>query len=101
MIDWANLAANALWILGCAVALAALSYASWQASLSKDRMGAHLSRPSFQAALCFAGMLFSLGMAFTAQAGYAVAVWAILAILLLTIMIWTWRRSHQESTRQG
>ena len=40
MIDWFNLAANSLWILGCAIALAVLSYASWQASLRREKIGA-------------------------------------------------------------
>jgi hypothetical protein len=101
MIDWGNLAANALWILGCAAALAVLSYAGWQASLSHDRMGAQMSRPSFQAAICFAGLLFSLGMAFTTRAVYTAAAWAILAALMLALIILAWRRSRQARSPQG
>jgi hypothetical protein len=29
MIEWGGLAANSLWILGCALALATLSFAGW------------------------------------------------------------------------
>jgi len=96
MIDWANLAANALWILGCALALATLSYASWQASNSKDKMGARLERPSFQSALFLAGLLFCLGMTFTSQKGYATAVWGVLSFLFLILIVVALRRSRRE-----
>ena len=95
MIDWANLAANALWILGCALALATLSYASWQASLSKDKMRSRLERPSFQSALFLAGLLFCLGMTFTSQKGYVIAVWGILSLLLLILSVLALRRARK------
>ena len=38
MINWMNLAANTLWILGCAAALAILSYANWRALLMGIKM---------------------------------------------------------------
>jgi len=96
MIDWANLAANALWVLGCALALATLSYASWQASLSKGRMGARLERPSFQSALFLAGLLFCLGMTFTSQQGYATAIWGVFSFLLLILIVLALRRARRD-----
>lgn len=94
MIDWGNLAANALWILGCAAALAGLGYASWQASIYHTKMSVQLSRPSFQSALCFAGLLFSLGMALTSQAPFSVAAWGMLALLMLALIVLAWRRAR-------
>ncbi len=65
MIDWLDLTANAIWIVGCALALAVLSYSSYQAHLRRERMRAVLGRPSYQAALNLAGALFAAGMAAT------------------------------------
>ena len=41
MIDWFDLAANSLWIIGCAVALASLSYAIWMASMRQKKVAHH------------------------------------------------------------
>ena len=38
MIDWLNLIANTFWILGCALALATVSYAGWQASVEDKKI---------------------------------------------------------------
>lgn len=79
MIDWFNVAFNALWILGLAVALAALSYASWEAWMFQESFAARLRRPPIQAAFCLAGLLFCLGLAGTAGAAWKSALWLALA----------------------
>lgn len=79
MIDWKNLAANALWILGCAIALATMSYASWEASQYHEKMGARLKRPAYQACLNLAGLLFCLGLAATSGVLLQRAIWLVLA----------------------
>jgi len=38
MIDWFNLGAKAQWVIGCAVVLATLNYASGEASLFRQRL---------------------------------------------------------------
>ena len=51
MIDWWGVFSNAIWISGAALALAALSYASWEASVQHQRLRQALGRSSIQAAL--------------------------------------------------
>ena len=48
MIDWFQLAANALWILACAIALATLSYASWVSAVKHQRLSKIISLPAYQ-----------------------------------------------------
>ncbi len=83
MIDWWNVFSNALWISGAALALATLSYASWQASVEHQRLRAALKRPSFQIALNSAGVLFCAGMAATARYPLEIGLWLILAVLFV------------------
>jgi hypothetical protein len=79
MIDWWGVFSNAIWISGAALALAALSYAYWQARVDGQRLRQAIGRPSIQAALHIAGALFSVGMAATARYSFEVIVWLILA----------------------
>ena len=96
MIDWFNLAVNALWVLGCAVVLAALSYASWEASRNQELMSARLKRPSIQAALALGGTLFFLGLAAVENDLLLRIIYAVLAGLSFILMLstfWTMRKS--------
>ena len=83
MIDWLNLLANSFWILGCALALATLSYASWQASGKNEKMGMVLSSPGYKISLYAAGTLFSIGLAATSDRIWEIVLWTILAILFI------------------
>ena len=83
MIDWPNLAANALWILGCALGLATLSYASWQASMHNEKLGARLSQPSIQAPLDLAGVLICSGMAANSSSVLWTVLWGIPGVLFV------------------
>ncbi|MBN2549540.1 MAG: hypothetical protein JXB15_10305 [Anaerolineales bacterium] len=83
MIDWVNLAGNAAWILGCAVALAALSFASWQAWNQGQNLRQQLKQPGVVRWIFLAGFLFCGGLAATAQAIWEIALWALLAALFL------------------
>lgn len=80
MIDWPNLFRNSLWILGLALALAALSYASWEASLHKEKFRARLNRAPIQVALNLAGVLFCAGLAAIAASTLEIVLWALLAV---------------------
>ena len=97
MIDWYNLAANALWIIGCAIALATLSYASFEASLSKGKFTARLKQPAMQIALNLAGMLFSLGLAATDDRLLVQALWLVFAALFLFQMVAAIRLRYKNS----
>ena len=83
MINWLNLLANSFWILGCALALATLSYASWQASVINEKMGIVLSSPGYKISLYAAGTLFSIGLAATSDRVWEIILWTILAILFI------------------
>ena len=78
MIDWPNLAANALWIFGCALALATVSYARWDAAVRGERLRARLREPQFRAPLYWGGTLFCLGWAATSASWLETALWALL-----------------------
>jgi hypothetical protein len=94
MIDWFNLAANSLWILGCALALAALSYASWQGSLTRQKVGKLLQQPGYQVVLNFSGSLFCLGLAGTSGRWWVSALWLILAAYFLFQLMLSFKRSR-------
>ena len=99
MIDWYNLAANSLWILGCAVALATLSYASWEASLLKEKFTTRVKRPSYQMALSLAGFLFCAGLAGTSDSTLEILLWSILALAFLVQMVATyWGKLKADNT---
>lgn len=87
MIDWGNLAANALWIIACAIVLATLSYASWEASLAKTRMSERLRLPAYQASFNLAGLLFCAGLAWLSDSLLMRIVWIILAGISLALFI--------------
>lgn len=97
MIDWFNLAANALWILGCAIALATLSYTSWEASAYREKMGARLKRPSAQAALNLAGLLIFLGLGVLSDELLTKVIYIILALMFLVLMVISLRTVRSSS----
>jgi hypothetical protein len=87
MIDWMNVAWNASWILGLSIALAAISYARWEAGLLHEKISTRLNQPAYQAALHGAGLLFCLGLGGTAAPAWQKTVWFLLAGLSLIMGI--------------
>lgn len=83
MIDWGSLAANSLWVLGCALGLAVFSYASWQASRSGSKLNNQLRRTQAQIGFCLAGVLFSAGLALTGSNRLVQIVWAVMGVYFL------------------
>jgi phosphoglycerol transferase MdoB-like AlkP superfamily enzyme len=83
MIDWFNLAANALWIFGLAVALAVVSHASWQAVLHHEKLRFRLAQPGYQIFIDLAAVLFCLGMATTSRRVWEIILWSGLAVLFI------------------
>ncbi|HBY08922.1 MAG TPA: hypothetical protein DEH22_14515 [Chloroflexi bacterium] len=80
MIDWYNLFMNALWILACALALATLSYASWQASALGGKFREYLGQPWIQISLNVAGVLFCAGLAGTSDVLWQRVLWILLGV---------------------
>ena len=87
MIDWINVAANALWILGCAVALAGLSYSDWLAGQEQAKLRVVLQYPKMQVVFNLAGTLFSAGLAWTSDTWYEIGLWVLLAAAFLWQMV--------------
>ena len=94
MVDWINLAANALWILGCAMALASFSYASWRASLARDRLRDYIESSGVRLALYLAGLLFCTGLAILAGSLLERIIWAILGLVFIVGLILAARRKE-------
>ena len=102
MIDWYNLLANALWIFALALALFVLSFARWEAAQQGEKAGAVLNRPNWQIWLNVAGMLFSLGLAATAQKAWEWGVWLVMAALFgvqIGLLLWSKRISSSWEER--
>lgn len=99
MIDWFNLVANSLWILGCAIALATLSYASWQASILKEKLRPRLDAPGTQRSLYLSGILFCAGLAGASDSTFEVILWAVLGFLFCLGLIQSIRRGWE--TEEG
>jgi phosphoglycerol transferase MdoB-like AlkP superfamily enzyme len=83
MIDWFSLAANALWIIGLAIALAVVSHASWQAALHHEKLRSRLGQPVYQIYFDLAAVLFCLGMAATSRRVWEIVLWSGLAVLFI------------------
>ena len=83
MIDWFNLVANALWIVGLAIALAVVSHASWQAALHHEKLRSWLAQPGYQIFFDLAAVLFCLGMAATSRRVWEIILWSGLALLFI------------------
>jgi hypothetical protein len=96
VIDGRGLLGNALWILGLAVALSAISLAYWQARLQAQPLHRVLARRAFRSALAAGMLLFSLGLLMLESRLWARLLWGLLAAL------WLWQgclaalRSHRS-----
>jgi len=98
MIDWNSLAANSLWIIGCAAALATLSYASWKASLKGIKMCTILTDHQYQIVLNLSGILFCLGLAATSDANWEIFIWILLAVLFAAQFVKTILKNKKKDT---
>ncbi len=80
MIDWFHVALDALWVLGCALILAAFSHANWLAQTRNARTRQLLSAPAFQLP-CSIGLGIISGSLFLLSQGWLEhALWAILTV---------------------
>lgn len=101
MIDWYGVFHNALWVLGLAVVLAALSYADWRRGTQtpKQSLRQALSQPGFQAAFCLGMVLFCTGVALGSHRWWEVVAWALLALLFVWQAVIAWRAARRERTQ--
>jgi hypothetical protein len=101
MIDWAGVGANTLWILGCALILASLSYASWEASIYREPIGSRLRRQGLRTALSLGAVIFSIGMAGSSRRLLEIALWSVLAVMFLFqwLAARPWKRHDTDINR--
>ena len=97
MIDWVEVFSNTIWIAGCALALAVISYASWTASLRGEKMRVALGRPRAKTALGLAGTLFCLGLAATSHTILEIVIWLALTGLFAVQTVKDWRELRHGS----
>ena len=95
MIDWGNLAANTLWVLGSALALATFSYASWQASLDRKGILYHLGQEITLKSFDLSGIMVCMGLAYLSGSPILVALWCALGATFLVHFFFLLRRPHQ------
>ena len=91
-MDWYTLFANALWIGGLAVLLAACSVAYWQAASRSVRWWAVLTQPKYSTALHIGFIGFVAGLALSTP----VLAWRVFwfgLVLLLVLRIFYLRKS--------
>jgi hypothetical protein len=95
VIDAARVAFNTVWIVGCALVLAAFSHAHWLAQLRGLRTRQLLEAPIYQLPV-FAGLcLVSLGLLFLGRGWLEHAVWAAFTALFAWLSLALWYESRE------
>jgi hypothetical protein len=90
MIDWWGLFHNALWVVGLAVSLAALSMANYHAHREKVRLRQTLAEHGFQLTFRIGMTAFCLGLLFSSRTWWEQVIWGLLALP------WLWWRGRAE-----
>lgn len=99
MIDWFGVFANSLWVGALAFLLALISRASWQAARDQVKFRAVLTKSSYQAGICLAGMLFCSGLALTSTAVIQVVLWAGLGVACFILLLVNFRDSRKFTNK--
>jgi hypothetical protein len=97
-IDWREVFSNAVWIFGCALALAVLSYADWRAAQHHEKLRAQFVRPNIRLAFDASLLFICLGLAATSDSTLTVIIWLILAILSIIQTVLDWRTFRRASS---
>ena len=100
MIDWFGVFHNALWIVGLAVVLAALSYADWRRRLATPRRSFRqaLAEPGFQATASLGFALFCAGLALGSTQWWQIAAWVALGLVFAWLGLTGWRQARRVNT---
>lgn len=101
MVDLGSVAANALWVLGLALILAALSWANWDAVRERIPFRRALGRPGVRRALDGGLTLFCAGLAATGRTRWEQALWGALALGVTARAIWEEWVSRWGSRRRA
>jgi hypothetical protein len=81
MIDWPQVAANSIWIIGCAIIVAAFSHANWLAHVRAVRTRHLLGMHTFQLPFSIGFTLIALGLFFFSHGWLERGLWAVFAVL--------------------
>jgi hypothetical protein len=95
LIDWREVFSNALWIFGCAIALAVLSYADWRANQYHEKLRTQFARPKLRLLFDIALIFICLGLAATSDTILAVILWIILTLLSIFQTAHDWRAARR------
>ena len=95
MINWAGLIFNALWVLGAAVILAALSFSHYEAQRRNERFQVRLAASAFQMWLSVGLVLISLGLALIGPRWWERVLWGLLCVVS-TWQFWAARRQWKS-----
>lgn len=87
MIDCLGLGRNALWVVGLAVGLAALSMASYQARVEGIPLGHQLNKSAFQLPVAIGLAMFCLGLLFSGHSWWEKGFWGCLTALFVGVAI--------------
>ncbi len=96
MIDWVGVFFNALWVLGAAVILAALSFFYYDAQRRGERLRVRLAAPDFQAWLSVGLALISLSLALIGPRWWERVLWALLCGMSVWQVWIAWRQWKTE-----
>jgi len=97
MIEWTSVGAGALWIVGLAVVLAALSRSHWLASERGMPFRAVLGTPACLGACDLGLTMVSAGFCLSADLMWEHIVWAAFALLYAALSWAEWRRMRREA----
>ena len=97
MIDWANLALNALWIVGLASILAAYSYHRWLAAETSRRLRDVLSQRSGKIPFSAGMSLICVGFAYgLADRWWERAIWTAFALVFAYQLVTDVRQERRK-----
>ena len=91
MIDWPHVAFHTLWIFGCALILAAFSYANWLAHLRRAPTRQLLNAPTFQLPFTIGLGLISCGLFLLSRGWLEHILWVVLTLLFAWQVWGLWR----------
>lgn len=83
VIDWYNIWANAIWIMGLAILLATVSGGRWLAQRQDCYLKQILKRPNFQVAIWTGFLLISLALLLLADIWWERLIWSVYCLIFL------------------
>jgi hypothetical protein len=89
-INWTGLIGSALWVLGLATCLAALSMAHYEARAGNDGLWGRLTQPRSQLALAAGATLFCAGLLLRSGTWCEKGIWGLCAVFFI---VWAIRVS--------